>query len=132
MESKSNSTAAKQVDGGAAVAAPQEPPRSVAIASSGIRTDQQAGEFLSALIGDLMTQAIPVRIGTASINALGKMLKLVELRQKYGDPEKARSLELVASSREESIKARRQSLLAQLADLDASGKVVDGSTAGSR
>ena len=131
MDARNSAPDSKQADRNQAPTEPEAPARSVAIASSGLRTDTDAAEFLSALIGDLMTQAVPVRIGTASINAVGKMLKLVELRQKYGDPEKQRSLELV-SSREDHVAERRKALLRQLSDLDASGVVLDQTKAAAR
>lgn len=86
--------ATKPAENGAPLA-PAEVPRSVSIASSGIRDDQDAAEFLSAVIGDVMTQSVSVRIANTSVNALGKLLKLVDMRHRYGDPEKARSLQLV-------------------------------------
>lgn len=67
--------------------APTPAPRSVEIASSGIRTAHDAASFLSAIIGDVMTEAVPVRIANCGINAMGKLLKVAELQQRYGKVE---------------------------------------------
>ena len=94
-----------------------EVPKSVGIASRGIRTDRDAREFLSAIIGDVMTQEVHIRQANTAVNAMGKMLKLVEICQKYGDPESKRHLQLVGDDTP-SIEVRRQQLLAELAELD--------------
>lgn len=99
-----------------------ETPASVAIASRGIRDDQDAAEYLTSLIGDVMTEKVPVRIANTGINAMGKLLKLVDMRQKYGSPEKTRSIRLVQDevvTEAPSSDDRRRALLEELAAIDA-------------
>lgn len=128
---KERNSAPGKAEDGKALAPVEETPKSIAIAARGIRDDQDAAEYLSALIGDVMTQAVPVRTANTGVNAMGKLLKLVEMRQKYGDPEKTRSLHLVHRPEEET-QALRKLLLKQLAELDASGEVVNKPPEGSR
>jgi hypothetical protein len=94
-----------------------ETPKSVQIAAEGIRDDRQAAEFLSALIGYVLTQSVTVRTANTAVNGMGKLLKLVEMRQKYGDPDKSRALHLLPprDGREQ----RRAALQRELAELDA-------------
>lgn len=105
---------------GAAVA-PIQIPRSIQIASSGICTDRQAGEWLSALIGDVMTEVVPTRIAGTCVNAMGKMLKLVEMRHKYGQPEaQGKDLRLIPEPNncDDARENKRKALLRELAALE--------------
>ena len=122
MDGERNSTLAVEAPH-AAETAPALPARSVQIASSGICTDRDAADFLSALIGDVMSGAVPTRVASTSVNAMGKLLKVVEMRHKYGNPEdQSRVLEL---TREADPRAsKRQQLLRELAALDASSATV--------
>lgn len=124
---RSSSDCAPAREGADSAAVVKEAPRSVEIASSGIRDDHQAAEYLSALIGDVMTDRVSVRIANTGVNAMGKLLKLVEMRQKYGQPENARSLDLVGGGTRKP--TRREQLMRELEELDASEKVV-GETVG--
>lgn len=132
----SSVSTARKTEDGKALATPSTP-RSVEIASRGIRNDQNAGDFLSALIGDVMTEAVAPRLANTSINAMGKLLKVVEMREKFGRPEGV-DKGLVLSGPVNTVEQRRQRLLeekealaahnaaveAELAGLNASGKVV--------
>lgn len=101
-------------------------PKSVKIASSGITTDQDAASFLSALIGDTLTNKVPVREANATINAMGKMLKLVELRHRYGSADgNGGSLKLVEelepvpeTEQDRCKRIRKEELLRELAALE--------------
>lgn len=111
-----------------AVGAVEAVPRSQAIINQGLRTDKECAEYLTALMADMQNATVPVRVGNACLNGVGKLLKLVDMRQRYGDPEKSRTLQLVPESPEEVIDHRRQELMRQLAELDAaSGKALANS-----
>lgn len=127
MAQANNRTAAKQAANDKAVV---EIPRSVQIASSGIRNDRHAGEYLSALLGDMMADKVSVRVGNACNNTMGKLLKLVELRQKYGSPENSKAIELVPP--EPANASRREKLLQELSELDASDDVVNETAGAAR
>lgn len=73
----------REGENGEAVA-PVEVPRSVQIASRGVRDDASAFDFLSALIADVMTDKVHHRTANTTINALGKMQKLADMRLRYG------------------------------------------------
>ena len=61
-------------------------PKCVAVADAGIETGGQFARLMSALIGDVATGRIDTRRANAMCNAGGKLLKVVELQQKYGTP----------------------------------------------
>jgi len=69
---------------GAAGAAVAETPRSVQIASRGIRTATQACEFSSALIGDIMTEQVPVRNANAALSSLRSLIRVADMQHRYG------------------------------------------------
>lgn len=62
----------------------QELPRSVAIAQEGVQTSGQFCNLMSALMSDLLMGKVTPQCGNAVVNAGGKLLKTVELEQKYG------------------------------------------------
>src|SRR3982751_1735881 len=59
-------------------------PRSLIIAEGGINTAQQVSSLMSALRPELLNGSVTPGIGNATCNAGGKLLKMVELNQKYG------------------------------------------------
>ena len=59
-------------------------PKSLGIAEKGINTSQQFAALMSALMTDLLNGSVTPGIGNATCNAGGKLLKMVELNQKYG------------------------------------------------
>ena len=63
---------------------PEKTPRSLLIAAKGIRTAQDFANMMSALMSDLIEGKVTPGVGNATCNAGGKMLKAVELQQKYG------------------------------------------------
>ena len=73
-------------------------PRSLALANNGIRTGAQFASVMSALMSDAISGAVPPGVVNAACNAGGKLLKVVELQQKYGTTEngKPRSLDLLS------------------------------------
>src|SRR5689334_2487973 len=86
---KNRSEKADQQDENGQEVASIERPRSVEIASSGISTSTEAGQFLSAIISDVMTEEVPHRRASVAISAMDKMLKLFALQHKYGAKDKA-------------------------------------------
>jgi hypothetical protein len=62
----------------------RNPPKSLGIAEKGIHTAQQFAALMSALMTDLLNGSVTPGIGNATCNAGGKLLKMVELNQKYG------------------------------------------------
>ena len=60
--------------------------RTIAIARRGIRSGEQFAEMMSALMSDLIEGKITPQIANATCNAGGKLLKIVELQFKYGQP----------------------------------------------
>jgi hypothetical protein len=61
-------------------------PRSLTIAAEGIETAQQFAQLMSGLMSDLIEGKVSPQVGNATCNAGGKLLKVVELQYKYGDP----------------------------------------------
>lgn len=70
-------------------------PRSLAIAQRGVETSGDFTQLMSALMGDLLEGSIDASVGNAVVNAGGKMLKVVELRLKYGTKQTAPGISLI-------------------------------------
>lgn len=68
----------------AAVATKTKQPRSLNIAARGIVTADDMAQLMSALMSDLIEGRISPMVGNATCNASGKLLKVVEMRFKYG------------------------------------------------
>jgi len=74
-------------------------PASTEIAQRGINTDADFAAVFTALIGDTLSGAINPNVTNAACNSAGKLLKMFELRQKYGtQPGALRFAEAVTSS----------------------------------
>ena len=66
---------------------PQAPSvRSAVIAKAGVRTGDDFANLMSALMSDVLEGAITPMIANATVNAGGKLLKVVEMQYKYGSP----------------------------------------------
>lgn len=61
-----------------------EPPTSLAIANRGVKTGTDFANMMSSLMSDLIAGRVTPQIGNAVCNAGGKLLKVVEMKQKYG------------------------------------------------
>lgn len=61
-----------------------EPPRSLAIASAGVKTGTEFASLMSALMSDVIQGRLSPQISNAAVNAGGKLLKMVEMEYKYG------------------------------------------------
>lgn len=59
-------------------------PTCLTIATKGVRTGSDFAALMSALISDIITGAITPQVGNATCNAAGKLLKIVEMQQRYG------------------------------------------------
>lgn len=59
-------------------------PMSTEIARRGIKTDGDFAAVFTALIGDTLSGAINPNVCNAACNSAGKLLKMFELRHKYG------------------------------------------------
>jgi len=59
-------------------------PKCVALADKGINTGPEFARMMSALMGDIATGRITPGVANALCNAGGKLLKVVELENKYG------------------------------------------------
>lgn len=65
---------------------PAEQPRSLAFAEAGVRTGSDFAGMMSALMSDTIAGRITPQVTNATVNAGGKLLKVVELQLKYGAP----------------------------------------------
>ena len=61
-------------------------PRSLDLAAKGIQTDKDFAKFMSSLMSDIIEGTVTPGVGNAACNAGGKLLKIVELKYKYGTP----------------------------------------------
>jgi phage tail sheath protein FI len=59
-------------------------PRSLAIATRGVKTGGDFANLMSALMSDLIEGRVTPQMGNATCNAGGKLLKVVEMQYKYG------------------------------------------------
>ena len=59
-------------------------PKSLSIASNGVKTSADFAKLMSALMTDLIQGNITPNVGNATCNAGGKLLKVVEMTYKYG------------------------------------------------
>ena len=61
-------------------------PRSLEVAKKGIRTGGDFALMMSALMSDVIEGQVTPQVANATVNAGGKLLKVVELQLKYGKP----------------------------------------------
>jgi len=59
-------------------------PRSLKFATNGIKTDHDFANLMAGLMSDLIEGRISPSVGNATCNAGGKLLKVVEMRYRYG------------------------------------------------
>ena len=62
----------------------RETPKCVPLAEKGMHTSWECASLMAALVADLAVGRITPQAGNAMCNATGKMLKAVEMQQKYG------------------------------------------------
>jgi hypothetical protein len=63
-------------------------PRSLDIAARGVNTGGQFATLMSSLMSDLIDGRITPSVGNAVCNAGGKLLKVVEMQQRWGTQQK--------------------------------------------
>lgn len=63
---------------------PTREPLSLSVARRGIKTGADFANLMSSLMTDLIEQRVSPGIGTATCNAGGKLLKVIEMQYKYG------------------------------------------------
>ncbi len=59
-------------------------PESLRVSKSGIKTGQDFANLMSSVMSDLIEGRIPPQVANAVCNAGGKLLKVVEMQNKYG------------------------------------------------
>lgn len=64
----------------------KQQPRSLSYAEAGVRTGRDFAGMMSALMSDTISGRITPQVCNATVNAGGKLLKVVELQLKYGAP----------------------------------------------
>ncbi len=62
----------------------KQEPRSLKLAEQGIRTGADFANMMSALMSDIIGERITPNVANATVNAGGKLLKVVEMQYKYG------------------------------------------------
>ena len=62
----------------------EQQPKSLPIAAKGIKTSGDFSDFMSAMMSDLVEGKLTPSVGNAACNAGGKLLKMVEMKYKYG------------------------------------------------
>ena len=60
--------------------------RSLALAQKGVESGVDFARLMSALMSDVIEGAITPEIANATVNAGGKLLKVVEMQYKYAPP----------------------------------------------
>lgn len=78
--------AAKQATSHRGASASKKEPRSLAIANRGIKSSDDFSNMMSALMSDLIEGTVTASVGNATCNAGGKLLKMVDMTYKYGNP----------------------------------------------
>lgn len=82
-------------------------PRSLAIASRGIKTGADFASLMSAVMADLIEGNLTPVAGNAVCNAGGKLLKVVEMNYRYGNQQAGgnKTLQLVPPDTEDDNKS---------------------------
>src|SRR5215468_5673639 len=61
-------------------------PRSLGIAKRGVKSSDDFANLMSALMSDLIEGKVAASVGNATCNAGGKLLKMVDMTYKNGNP----------------------------------------------
>jgi len=70
-------------------------PKSLQVATRGIKTGRDFADFMSCLMSDIVAGRVTPQVGNAACNAGGKLLKVVEMQYKYGDTTPGRPKTLI-------------------------------------
>lgn len=76
----------------------QSRPRSLQTSERGIRTGADFATFMSSLISDIIARRVTPEVGNAACNAGGKLLKVVEMQYKFGNPSERNGAVLVLAA----------------------------------
>lgn len=68
--------------------------RSGPIAAAGVQTGEDFANLMSALMSDVIDGSISPNVANATVNAGGKLLKVVEMQYRYGKPQESKPLTL--------------------------------------
>jgi hypothetical protein len=68
------------------------------MAAAGVRTGDDFANLMSALMSDVIEGTITPMVANATVNAGGKLLKVVEMQYRYGTPKNDRPLTLTLAS----------------------------------
>jgi len=68
--------------------------RSGPIAAAGVSSGEDFANLMSALMSDLIDGSISPNVANATVNAGGKLLKVVEMQYRYGSPKEQKPLSL--------------------------------------
>jgi hypothetical protein len=98
---KGTSTGNATPEGGASTGAPdanghpqRTATRSGPIAAAGVQTGEDFANLMSALMSDVIEGTITPIVANATVNAGGKLLKVVEMQYRYGAPKDQRPMTL--------------------------------------
>lgn len=64
------------------------------IAAAGVQTGEDFANLMSALMSDVIEGTITPNVANATVNAGGKLLKVVEMEYRYGSPKESKPLTL--------------------------------------
>jgi hypothetical protein len=78
----------------------KESAKSLAVGKRGIKTGNDFAQFMSALMTDLIEGKVTPNVGNAACNAGGKLLKVVDMQQKYGTNGQGQSKTLMLATDE--------------------------------
>lgn len=68
--------------------------RSGPIAAAGVQTGEDFANLMSALMCDVIDGSISPNVANATVNAGGKLLKVVEMQYRYGSPKESKPMTL--------------------------------------
>lgn len=74
----------------------KQEPRSLVVATKGIKTSHDFANLMSALMSDIIDGRVTPSIGNATCNAGGKLLKVVELSYRYGTQQGSQKVMILA------------------------------------
>lgn len=77
---------------------PEVHPRSSGIAAAGVKTGEDFANLMSALMSDIIEGSITPIVANATVNAGGKLLKVVEMQYRYGQPKSSAPMTLTLAT----------------------------------
>ena len=77
-------------------------PQSLPIVRKGFKTSADFNDFIGALMGDIIEGRITPRAANATNNSASKLLRMLDLTYKYGNPAAAKRTLVITEGSEES------------------------------